>query len=103
MAGVQFGARAALGVLPAHIAFPANSQAGIWSLAKRDIGNPAADRSQITRAVKRKFKVLQYRPEANDCLAGTGLALDSSARWVAHQRWASTTEVESCWSATVAG
>ncbi|MFI9761094.1 transposase [Streptomyces sp. NPDC051963] len=55
-----------------------NPREGIWSLVKRDIGNlAAADASQITRAVKRKLKMLQYRPEViNGCLAGTGLALD---------------------------
>ncbi|AMW15033.1 hypothetical protein A4E84_39610 [Streptomyces qaidamensis] len=51
----------------------------IWSLVKRDIGNlAAADLGQITRAVKRKLKMLQYRPEIIDgCLAGTELALDA--------------------------
>jgi len=45
-------------------------QEGIWSLVKRDL-------NQITRAVKRKLKMLQYRPEVIDgCLAGTGLTLD---------------------------
>jgi hypothetical protein len=46
---------------------------------KRDIGNlAAADLSQITRAVKRKLKMIQYRPHLIDgCLTGTGLALDS--------------------------
>ncbi|MEU1489898.1 transposase [Streptomyces sp. NPDC005776] len=44
-----------------------NSQEGIWSLVKRDIGNlAAADPSQVTRAVKRKLKTLQYRPEVID-------------------------------------
>ncbi|MFE3940358.1 transposase [Streptomyces sp. NPDC059118] len=54
-----------------------NPQEGIWSLVKRDIGNlTAADLSRITRAVKRKLKMLQYRPEVIDgCLAGTGMAL----------------------------
>ncbi|MCX5231416.1 hypothetical protein [Streptomyces sp. NBC_00233] len=49
------------------------------SLVKRDIGNlAAADLSQITRAVKRRLTMLQYRPEViNGCLAGTGLALDT--------------------------
>lgn len=49
----------------------------MWSLVKRDIGNlAAADLGQITRAVKRKLKMLQYRPEVIDgCLAGTGMAL----------------------------
>ncbi|WP_436846685.1 IS630 family transposase [Streptomyces massasporeus] len=55
-----------------------NPTEGVWSLVKRDIGNlAAADLGQITRAVKRKLKMLQYRPEAIDgCLAGTDLALD---------------------------
>ncbi|WTZ85425.1 transposase [Streptomyces sp. NBC_01384] len=55
-----------------------NPQKGIWSLVKRDIGNlAAANLGQVTRAVKRKLKMLQYRPEAIDgCLAGTGLVLD---------------------------
>jgi transposase len=57
----------------------ANPQEGIWSLVKRDIGNlAAADLGQITRAVKRKLQMLQYRPEdINGCLVGTGLALDA--------------------------
>ncbi|GHE09687.1 hypothetical protein GCM10010339_62910 [Streptomyces alanosinicus] len=56
-----------------------NPQEGIWSPVKRDIGYlTAADLSQITRAVKRKLKMLQYRPEAIDgCLAGTTLVLDA--------------------------
>ncbi|MFC9398082.1 transposase [Streptomyces sp. NPDC057027] len=56
-----------------------NPQEGIWSLVKRDIGNLAtADLSQITCAVKRKLKMLQYRPEVvNGCLAGTGLVLEA--------------------------
>ncbi|MGW3561218.1 DUF4394 domain-containing protein, partial [Streptomyces sp. NPDC000963] len=55
-----------------------NPTEGVWSLVKRDIGNLAAvDLGQITRAVKRKLKKLQYRPEVIDgCLAGTDLALD---------------------------
>lgn len=55
-----------------------NPQEGIWSLVKRDIGNlAAADLGQITRAVKRKLKQIQYRPDLVDgCLAGTGLVLD---------------------------
>jgi hypothetical protein len=54
-----------------------NPQEGVWSLVKRDIGNlAAADLGQITRAVKRKLKMLQYRPEVIDgCLAGTSTAL----------------------------
>ncbi|MEU0039206.1 transposase [Streptomyces sp. NPDC006333] len=55
-----------------------NPTEGVWSLVKRDIGNlAAADFGQITRAVKRKLKMLQYRPEVIDgCLAGTDLPLD---------------------------
>nr|WP_328806175.1 transposase [Streptacidiphilus fuscans] len=54
-----------------------NPQEGIWPLVKHDIGNlAAADLSQITRAVKRKLNMLQYRPEVIDgCLAGTGRTL----------------------------
>ncbi|MFD4948635.1 hypothetical protein ACFWNT_40560 [Streptomyces sp. NPDC058409] len=37
----------------------------------------AADLRQITRAVKRRLKMLQYRPEVIDgCLAGTDLVMD---------------------------
>ncbi|MEV5343002.1 DDE endonuclease, partial [Streptomyces sp. NPDC052676] len=48
-----------------------NPQEGIWSLVKREIGNlAAADLTQITRAVKRRLKRIQYRPERVDgCLA----------------------------------
>ncbi|KPI04543.1 hypothetical protein OK006_7022 [Actinobacteria bacterium OK006] len=51
-----------------------NPQEGVWSLVKRDIGNlAAADLSQISRAVKRKLKMLQCRPRVIDgCLTGTG-------------------------------
>nr|WP_308072614.1 hypothetical protein [Streptomyces bambusae] len=54
-----------------------NPTEGVWSLVKRDICNlAAADLGQITRAVKRKLKMLQYRPEVVDgCLASTDLAL----------------------------
>ncbi|WP_331447372.1 transposase [Streptomyces xanthochromogenes] len=54
-----------------------NPQEGIWSLVKRGIGNlAAADLSQITRAVKRRLKMLQYRPEVIDgYLAGAGLSM----------------------------
>ncbi|GAA4830714.1 hypothetical protein GCM10023235_00930 [Kitasatospora terrestris] len=53
-----------------------NPQEGIWSLVKREIGNlAAADLTQITRAVKRRLKRIQYRPDLVDgCLAATGLA-----------------------------
>ncbi len=56
-----------------------NPQEGDWSLVRRDIRNlAAADLSQITRAVKRKPKMLQYRPGVIDgCLAGTGLAIEA--------------------------
>jgi transposase len=52
-----------------------NPTEGVWSLAKRDIGNlAAADLSQITRAVKRRLKKIQYRPGLVDgCLTGNGL------------------------------
>lgn len=55
-----------------------NTQEGIWSMVKRDIGNlAAADLRQITKAVKRGLKRIQYRPEVVDgCLAGTGLVMD---------------------------
>ncbi|WP_406001040.1 transposase [Streptomyces sp. NBC_00829] len=68
-----------LGQRPPTYAPDLNPQEGIWSLVKRNIGNvAAADLSQITRAVKRKLKMLQYRPEVIDgCLAGTGLVLDA--------------------------
>ncbi|MFE4922322.1 transposase [Streptomyces sp. NPDC056661] len=54
-----------------------NPTEGIWSLVKRDIGNLAAvDLSQITSAVKRRLKKIQYRPDIVDgCLAGTRLLL----------------------------
>lgn len=55
-----------------------NSQEGIWSLVKRDLGNLAADLGQITRAVRHRLKPIQYRPDLVDgCLAGTGLILDA--------------------------
>ncbi|MEL5960028.1 hypothetical protein AADR41_35625 [Streptomyces sp. CLV115] len=43
---------------------------------KRGIDNlAAADLGRITRAVKRKLKMLQYRLEVTDgCLAGVGMA-----------------------------
>ncbi|MFB6559588.1 hypothetical protein ACFCYH_11970 [Streptomyces sp. NPDC056400] len=42
---------------------------------KRDLGNlAAADLGQITRAVKHKLKMLQYRSQVIDgCFAETGL------------------------------
>ncbi|WP_329447120.1 DDE endonuclease [Streptomyces canus] len=64
--------------LPAY-APDLNPQEGVWSLVKHDLGNlAAADLGQITRTVKRKLKMLQYRPQLLDgCLTGTGLALDA--------------------------
>lgn len=55
-----------------------NPQEGVWSLVKRDIGNlAAADLGQITQAVKRRLKQIQYRPDVVDgCLASTGLSMD---------------------------
>jgi transposase len=55
-----------------------NPQEGIWSLVKREIGNLAAgDLTQITRAVRRRLKRIQYRPELVDgCLATTGMTLE---------------------------
>lgn len=63
--------------LPAY-APDLNPQEGIWVLVKRDVGVlAAADLGQITRAVKRRPKKVQYRPELVDgCLVGTGLILD---------------------------
>jgi hypothetical protein len=63
--------------LPAY-APDINPQKGIWSLVKREIGNlAAANLGQITRAVKRRLKQIQYRPDLVDaCLAGTGLITD---------------------------
>ncbi|MFF5408559.1 hypothetical protein ACFY8K_37660 [Streptomyces misionensis] len=43
-------------------------------LAERGLHLAAADLGQITRAVKRRLKQIQYRPHVVDgCLAGTGL------------------------------
>ncbi|MET7726969.1 transposase [Streptomyces mirabilis] len=57
-----------------------NPQEGVWSIVKHDLGNlAAADLGHITRTVKRKLKMLQYRPQLLDgCLTDTGLALDAS-------------------------
>jgi transposase len=54
-----------------------NPQEDIWLLIKRDLGNlAAADLAEITRAVKRRLKQIQYRPDLVDgCLAGTGLIM----------------------------
>lgn len=61
----------------AHLCPDLNPAEGVWSLVKRDIGNlAAADLGQITRVVKRKLKMLEYRPAVIDGrLAGTDLAL----------------------------
>ncbi|MFF8513260.1 transposase [Streptomyces sp. NPDC015492] len=55
-----------------------NPAEGIWALVKRDLGNlAAADLGEITRAVKRRLKKIQYRPDLVDgCIAATGLGLD---------------------------
>ncbi|WP_329614867.1 transposase [Streptomyces brevispora] len=67
--------------LPAY-APDLNPQEGIWSMVKRDIGNlAAADLTQITTAVKRRLKKIQYRSDLVDgCLAATGLTLDLWAK-----------------------
>ncbi|MET8638446.1 DDE endonuclease [Streptomyces sp. NPDC004680] len=54
-----------------------NPREGIRSLVKREIGNlAAADLAQITKAIKRRLRRIQYRPHRVDgCLAGTGLAI----------------------------
>ncbi|MER5619275.1 transposase [Streptomyces sp. NPDC002215] len=52
-----------------------NPTEGVWALVKRDLA--AADLSEITRAVKRRLKKIQYRPSLVDgCIAATGLSLD---------------------------
>jgi predicted TIM-barrel enzyme len=45
---------------------------------KRGLGNlAAADLGEITRAVKRRLKKIQHRPDLVDgCIAATGLKLD---------------------------
>ncbi|MEU8882776.1 transposase [Streptomyces hydrogenans] len=55
-----------------------NPTEGIWALVKHDLGNlAAADLGEITRAVKRRLKKIQYRPDLVDgCIAATGLSLD---------------------------
>lgn len=54
-----------------------NLTEGIWALVKRDLGNlAAADLGEITSAVKRRLKGIQYRPDLVDgCIAATGLCL----------------------------
>ncbi|MEU6775205.1 transposase [Streptomyces sp. NPDC046759] len=63
--------------LPAH-APDLNPAQGSWALVKRDLGNPAAaDLSEITRAVKRRLKKIQYRPDLVDgCVTAAGPSLD---------------------------
>ncbi len=58
--------------LPAHAPDP-NPCKGVRSMVKHDLGNlGAADLGQITRTVKCKLKMLQYRPRLLDgCLIGT--------------------------------
>lgn len=55
-----------------------NPQERIRSPVQRDIGNlAAAGPDRITRAVKRRLKQIQCRPDFVDsCLAGTGLVTD---------------------------
>ncbi|MEV7082781.1 hypothetical protein AB0N88_30255 [Streptomyces sp. NPDC093516] len=49
--------------VPAY-AFDLNPSEGNWSLVKRNLGNlAAADLDEITRAVKRRLKKIQYRPD----------------------------------------
>ena len=67
------------GIAPAVISFAAGQAAFTVTLVVLfNIGNlAAADLSQVTRAVKRKLKMLQYRPEVIDgCLAGPGLTFN---------------------------
>jgi transposase len=63
--------------LPAY-APDRNPTEGIWALVKRALGNlAAADLAEITRAVNRRLKGIQYRPDLVDgCIAATGLSLD---------------------------
>ncbi|MFF3772634.1 transposase [Streptomyces sp. NPDC002232] len=63
--------------LPAY-APDLNPTEGIWALVKCDLGNlAAADLGEITRAVKRRLKKIQYPPDLVDgCIATTGLSLD---------------------------
>lgn len=62
-----------------------NPTEGIWSLVKRDLGNlEAADLGRITRAVKRKLRMLQCRPQVIDgCFAETGLGFGKAPLTVA--------------------
>ncbi|MFG3002243.1 hypothetical protein ACGFYK_38115, partial [Streptomyces sp. NPDC048340] len=62
---------------------PSRSPAVVLVSTTRTAGEPqignlaAADLSQITRAVKRRLKQIQYRPDLVDgCLAGTDLIMD---------------------------
>ncbi|WOX12666.1 transposase [Streptomyces sp. N50] len=63
--------------LPAY-APDLNPPERIWALVERDLGNlAAADLGEITRAVERRLKGIQYRPDLVDgCIAATGLILD---------------------------
>jgi hypothetical protein len=59
-----------------HLTAPdINSQECTWSLIKLESGNlAAADLAQITRAVKRRLKQIQQRPDPVDaCRTATGL------------------------------
>ncbi|MFH8520689.1 transposase [Streptomyces gelaticus] len=63
--------------LPAY-APDLNPTEGVWALVKRDLGNlAAADLSEITRAVKRRLKKIQYAlPSSTAASPATGLSLD---------------------------
>lgn len=63
--------------LPTYAPDP-NPQEGIWSLVKREHRQPCRSRPRPDpRAVKRRLKQIQYRPDFVDsCLAGTGLIPD---------------------------
>jgi hypothetical protein len=65
-------------VLAARVRTGPEPAGGHLVLVKRDVSNlAAADLGQITRAVKRRLKQIQYRPDLVDgCLAGTGLTMD---------------------------
>lgn len=55
-----------------------NPAEGVWSLLKRSIVNfVVADLASLEQLVKRKLKMIQYRPELMDgCLTETGLILN---------------------------
>jgi transposase len=85
-----------------------NATEGIWSLVKRDIGNlAAANVREITRAVKRRLKQVQYRPGVIDgCLSAIRLPFDalpgqfSSGAGVTRKPRSSTPQMSTTGSAT---